>query len=196
MNKRGQGLSTTTIILIVLGLVVLVVLAIGFSKGWDKIAPWLGGDNVDDIQSQCQTACLTNSEYGYCLKERELKADGLVGGKAYGSCASFATYSSFQIYGIEDCSGLCSNDAKPPRSKKDETEIPPSDRSGVEGGTTGGEDAGEDESPNFNQIFESKDKARDECAKPGDFIMTEQIVKYRDDKGVLVTESCFKVMME
>ena len=41
MNKRGQGLSTNAIILIVLGVVVLVVLIGGFTIGWGQMAPWI-----------------------------------------------------------------------------------------------------------------------------------------------------------
>jgi hypothetical protein len=74
-GKRGQGLSTNAIILIVLGVVVLAVLIIGFTMGWKNIAPWLSSNNVDTIVSQCKTSCTTNSEYNYCSQKRELKAE-------------------------------------------------------------------------------------------------------------------------
>jgi len=75
-NKRGQGLSTTAIILIVLGVLILVVLIIGFSAGWDRVAPWLGGgNNIDNLKKSCAVACTSDAEYDYCTKKRELKSD-------------------------------------------------------------------------------------------------------------------------
>jgi len=103
-NKRGQGLSTNAIILIVLGVVVLAVLIIGFTIGWDKIAPWLGeGNNIDTIVTQCNVACSTNSVYDYCSKQRELD-DGTR--KATTSCATFSVYSPYSQYGIQKCSSI------------------------------------------------------------------------------------------
>ena len=74
-NKRGQGMSTNAIILIVLGIVVLVVLILGFTLGWNKVAPWLSSNNVDTIVSSCDAACATGSTYDYCMSGRNLKAD-------------------------------------------------------------------------------------------------------------------------
>ena len=39
-DKRGQELSTNTIIIIILAVVVLVVLVLGFAIGWEKILPF------------------------------------------------------------------------------------------------------------------------------------------------------------
>lgn len=41
LNKKAQGMSTSTIILLILGIVILVILILGFTLGWDKIAPWM-----------------------------------------------------------------------------------------------------------------------------------------------------------
>jgi hypothetical protein len=108
-NKRGQGLSTNAIILIVLGVVILVVLIIGFTMGWANIAPWLSSDNVDTIANQCQSACATRSVYDFCTKQRELKVDDLPDGvkSVTESCLFFSTTENYEKYGIEDCSGLC-----------------------------------------------------------------------------------------
>ena len=44
MEKRGQSMSTNTIILIILGVVVLVVLIMGFTQGWGTLkGKLLGG---------------------------------------------------------------------------------------------------------------------------------------------------------
>ena len=102
-NKRGQGLSTNAIILIVLGVIVLVILAIGFMAGWEKIAPWMSKDNVDTIIQQCEVACTTNSVYSYCSKERDLN-DGE--NKVTGTCEIFQESNK---YGMASCNIQCSN---------------------------------------------------------------------------------------
>ena len=113
MNKKAQGLSTNAIILIILGVIVLVILAIGFLAGWDKIAPWIKpSNNVQTIVDACSMACSTNSVYDYCSKERELKAEDLPGGvkSVKGNCTFFATDVQYKDkYGIKDCPGLCSS---------------------------------------------------------------------------------------
>ena len=69
-------MSTSTIILIVLGLIVLVVLAIGFTLGWKTLTPWIkSGSNVNEISQQCALACSVNSKYDYCSKTFILKDD-------------------------------------------------------------------------------------------------------------------------
>jgi hypothetical protein len=109
-NKRGQGLSTNAIILIVLGVIVLAVLVIGFIVGWEKIAPWMSKDNVGTIVTSCDVACSTNSVYDYCSKSRELKADDLPGNvkSIEGNCTFFSNTAGYGKYGIIACPGLCS----------------------------------------------------------------------------------------
>jgi len=108
-NKRGQGLSTNAIILIILGVVVLAVLIIGFTMGWGTIAPWMSKNNVNTIVTQCKIACSTNNVYGYCSKERELKADDLPGGEkeVIANCTFFSNTTEYEKYGIIECPGLC-----------------------------------------------------------------------------------------
>jgi len=114
LNKRGQGLQVSTIILVVLGVAVLVLLAIGFIIGWQKILPWLSTNNVETIVSQCQAACATNSAYGFCTASKTLKAEDLplVNGQTVkevsGTCKYFATTADFSKYAVSDCPGLCS----------------------------------------------------------------------------------------
>ena len=101
-NKRGQGLSVNAIILIVLGVIVLIVLAIGFMAGWEKIAPWMSKENVDTIAQQCGLACNTNNAFDYCAKERTLN-DGK--NKILGNCTYFLNNNS--NYKIINCSQIC-----------------------------------------------------------------------------------------
>lgn len=71
-NKKGQGLQISTIILIILGVALLVVLILGFTLGWGQFFPWLSSNNIDTVKTQCQVACTTNSQYGWCNQLRTL----------------------------------------------------------------------------------------------------------------------------
>ena len=113
-NNRGQELSTTTIILIILGIAVLVVLVIGFTIGWQKVVPWLSSNNVDTIASQCQAACTTSDTYGFCSLQRKLIAEDLpldASGKKpkdiISTCNFFSTGADYLKYNIGECPGLC-----------------------------------------------------------------------------------------
>lgn len=108
LNKGGQGLQISTIILVVLGVAVLVLLIFGFVVGWQKLLPWISTNNVESIVSQCQAACGTNDAYGFCTLSRTLKADDLTvnGAKvneASGTCKDFSTKSDFANYKIAAC---------------------------------------------------------------------------------------------
>lgn len=112
MNKRGQELSTNTIILIILGIIVLVILALGFFLGWDKLkgifTDFTGGDsNVGQIAQACQLACTTQSEYDFCTRQREIKLDGE---SFIDSCKNFADPQGNYVdnaLGIDQCPSLC-----------------------------------------------------------------------------------------
>ena len=106
MEKRGQGLSLITIILLVLGVVILLFLIYGFSSEWgnmwSKISGFGGGKvNVDVISRVCVNACLLKEEYFFCSEERSLIMEE--GKKTRGSCLDFGTNEKF---GIDDC-GIC-----------------------------------------------------------------------------------------
>ena len=108
INKKAQGMSISTIILLILGLVILVILILGFVKGWDKILPFIGGgNNLDTLKNACGGACATGAQYDFCSVKRQVK-DG-VNDKFEATCndlATKATYSSRQ-YGIVPCPNLC-----------------------------------------------------------------------------------------
>ena len=107
LNKRGQGLSTNAIVLIVLGVFVLAIMILGFTLGWNKIAPWLSAENVDTIANACETDCSTQSVFGYCSKIRELN-DGE--NKFEESCKAFSDVENadkYGKYGIKPCPELC-----------------------------------------------------------------------------------------
>jgi hypothetical protein len=107
-NKRGQGMSISTVILLILGLVILVVLILGFTMGWKKILPFVSGNNLDGIKNSCSIACSTNQVYDFCGVKKEVK-DG-TNPKFEATCNELATNSVYvaRSYGITECSGLCS----------------------------------------------------------------------------------------
>ena len=104
-DKKGQELSTNVIILIVLGVVVLVVLILGFTVGWGKIAPWLSSENVDSIVTQCEVACSTNSVYDYCSAKKELKSSD----ETLKDVTCYYVAEKQPIYGIAKCPSVCTN---------------------------------------------------------------------------------------
>jgi len=69
-NKRGQDLSIGTLILIVLGIVVLVLLILGFSIGWKdlfaKIGILSGGSNLETVVQACNLHASSKAVSSYC----------------------------------------------------------------------------------------------------------------------------------
>jgi len=105
-NKRGQEMSTSTIILLILGIVILVVLIFGFTKGWDKLAPWISSNNVDTIVTACETSCATSSLYDFCMVGRSLKAEDVKLKEV--TCNYLAT--AQPVYGVNTCPSItCDN---------------------------------------------------------------------------------------
>lgn len=77
LSKRGQEMSISTLVLIVLAIIVLVLVVIGFTGGWsnlwDRISN-LGGskENVQLVVQACGIACSSDSQYDYCSRLREV----------------------------------------------------------------------------------------------------------------------------
>jgi len=107
LNKRGQGLTISTLIMIVLGILVLVFLIFGFSMGWsnfwDKINIFGGEVNIDSVNMACNLACMQQGTYSFCTQERDLTIEKKKTTK--GSCFDFATKNP--SLGIENCN-ICS----------------------------------------------------------------------------------------
>lgn len=105
MNKRGQGLSINAIILIILAVVVLVMLILGFTIGWGKILPFVSTNNVGTISTACQASCNLNNQYDFCTLKRDLKTEDTEVNDV--TCNELATNTSYSVYGISPCQGLC-----------------------------------------------------------------------------------------
>ncbi|MFB6246766.1 MAG: hypothetical protein ABEI74_04215 [Candidatus Pacearchaeota archaeon] len=74
-NKKAQGLSRNAIILLVIGVIVLVILIIGFNQGFGKLAPFLSSNNVDSVSQGCSFACSQQNTYSYCSEGRDLNSE-------------------------------------------------------------------------------------------------------------------------
>ncbi|MBS3073837.1 hypothetical protein J4447_00095 [Candidatus Pacearchaeota archaeon] len=114
INKRGaEGTPTGTIVVLIIGLVVLVLIIVGFSMGWNnlfsKIFGFGGGkSNVGSVSSNCVASCQLNDQYSFCTEERSVTLGN--GTTLKGSCNQFATMDNLksQIGGaIKECPGLC-----------------------------------------------------------------------------------------
>lgn len=107
INKRGD-MSIGVLIALVLGIVILVVLLLGFTGVWKTLLPWLNVDNnVNTIVNQCQVSCTTNDVYGYCNMQKTLISPDLAKEGVKGNCTYFATDVGYTKYGVAQCAGLC-----------------------------------------------------------------------------------------
>lgn len=101
-NKKGQGLSTSTIVLLILGLIVLIALIWGFATGWSAFQPIVNPTNVDKVIQDCSAACSIQSKFSYCSGERTLNVnEDKISVKS--TCAVFSSEKSFLKYDIPLC---------------------------------------------------------------------------------------------
>lgn len=129
--KKAQGLSINAIILIVLGILVLVLLIVGFTMGWNRIFPFISpAANVQEVSDQCALKCSMNAKFDFCSLPREINMDRTTA-EAVGldrtitaTCADLAqnpTYKS--VLGIKDCPGLCDASCKLTDTDPSETTV-------------------------------------------------------------------------
>jgi len=109
VDKKGQQMTLTTIIAIVLGIAVLVFLIWGFSSGWsnlwDRVSSFSGSSNVDTIVQACALKCAAGEKNAFCSEMRTLKTGEDEVPVVKGSCSALSKYSSNK-YGIESCPEL------------------------------------------------------------------------------------------
>ena len=78
MKKKGQEMSVSTLVLIVIGIVILVMLVLGFTMGWQnlwgKINVFQGG-SVEDVISACKIAAAAEATYSYCNEFKPVTID-------------------------------------------------------------------------------------------------------------------------
>jgi len=128
MDKKGQGLSVTTLILVVIGVLILVMLIAGFSLGWSKIFPFLSSpNNVQSVVETCRTKCSFEAQYDFCTQPREINFEGepvedIVSGQEY-TCDKL---SEVEVFGVEKCPAIecaSADDDAGDGADEDESEI-------------------------------------------------------------------------
>jgi len=104
-NSKGQDLSTSTIILIILGIAVLVILIIGFTTGWSLFKNMISPTNVDSVIQDCASVCETGQQYSFCSAQRTLRVnEESLSMKT--SCYLLANYPSLTKYKIQGCPSI------------------------------------------------------------------------------------------
>lgn len=80
MNAKAQELSIGTLVLIVLGIIVLVLVILGFTMGWnnllEKINIFNPASNLDSVVTACSTAAVASQTDAYCNEFRKVKING------------------------------------------------------------------------------------------------------------------------
>ncbi len=78
MNKRGAETTIGTIVVVILAILVLVIVAAGFSIGWKNLwarinifTPSVA--SIDAVVAKCDAMCLANQKYSYCCDEQTVK---------------------------------------------------------------------------------------------------------------------------
>lgn len=104
-NKKGQELSTNTIILIILGLAILVVLILGFSTGWKFFKNIISPTNVDSVIEECGSVCGLNQKYSFCSAEKTLRVNEEKF-EVKTSCNVLANLGVFAKYNIQKCPAI------------------------------------------------------------------------------------------
>lgn len=76
-DKKGQEMSISTLVLIVIGVIVLVLLVMGFSYGWqnllDKINIFGGGTTIDNVVTSCNIAASSGAANSFCADFKKVK---------------------------------------------------------------------------------------------------------------------------
>lgn len=123
LDKRGQELSIGTLVLIVLGIIVLVLLVLGFSIGWDNLFRKIGifqGNDIASVVTACNVAVSSQSQASYCeFKKISVDGnteyvnceDGRVGGQLQGKLNS-CDRTGEETATVKFCNGLKTRDPK------------------------------------------------------------------------------------
>ena len=108
VNKKGQGLSTTTLVLLILAGLVLVVVVIGFTTGWGYIFDKIGllpGDLEAAAQS-CGFSATSGLKTSYCNEFKEIRISGK---KQYVNCQYLEGIATFDTLPEGTCANTTVN---------------------------------------------------------------------------------------
>lgn len=102
LSKKAQGLSTTTLVLLILAGIVLVVVVLGFTKGWGYVFDKIGllpGDLEAAAQS-CGVSASSSLKTSYC---NEFKEVIIAGKKQYVNCQYLEGLATFEKLPANTC---------------------------------------------------------------------------------------------
>lgn len=80
-DKRGFELAISTLIVIVLAVIVLVALIFAFTGGFQRFWSYVQNlfpSDVQAVKTACFSACQSNQEYDFCIRERNVKDIGKI----------------------------------------------------------------------------------------------------------------------
>lgn len=108
LNKKAQSMSTSTIILLVIGLAVLVVLILGFTSGWKTFSGIINPSNVDSVVEDCSSACGLAQQFSYCsaLRTFRINEEDL---NLKASCATLASSTQLGRGYVQECGAVTCN---------------------------------------------------------------------------------------
>lgn len=109
-NKKAQDLSVTFLILIVVGIILLVLIVVGFTGGWKNIWDKFnifggGGSSVGDIVTACNLPTISLNSYCYEFNKAKINEK-----TEYLSCEDSRVIS--QVTDRKTCDSTASSDAK------------------------------------------------------------------------------------
>jgi hypothetical protein len=94
VNKKGQEMSVATLVLIVVGVVMLVILIMGFTMGWgnlwNKVNIFGGGSSVSEVIKVCQ---MGTTKFDLCDTFNKVTIGGV---KQYINCQYDAVKSNLE----------------------------------------------------------------------------------------------------
>ena len=80
MNSKGQEISITFMILLVVGIIVAVIVILGFTTGFDFIFGNIGrlpGQSLQATIKSCEIAAQNDLKADYCLEYKEVEISGV-----------------------------------------------------------------------------------------------------------------------
>ena len=110
-NRKTQGLSVTTMILLASGVVLLVIIVLAITGVWGSIAVKLNllPSNLEAAAQSCELSADAQLKTSYC---NEFKKVRIAGKKQYINCEELTAYTEFELWddpGCDDTVGELAN---------------------------------------------------------------------------------------
>ena len=117
-NKKGQGMTTETLVILLAAIAVGVLIVLGFMTNWfglgGKIGAYTGGNNLADVSTACKAVCpiAESNSKTYC--ESDLKVVNKLELAQLNNLKTLLTNQNYKCMQkdkktIEDATGACDN---------------------------------------------------------------------------------------